>query len=440
VLRQPDNSLPIDNRNPGFNGLSDFNITNAAPLLQRDDQEFVLFQHYTLLEALYESPFYWMVADRGYEPTALAHRGGFTEAFARECLERVFGCGQVHANVDIVRKKGEKVGEIDVLLVFGNRAIVLQAKSKRLTLEARKGNDSQIQDDFKKAVQDAYDQAHDCAVALRASGCSLLGPDGQVIDIPTDVKEIYPICIVADHYPALSFQTRQFLKCQASERIAPPVVTDVFALDVITEMLESPLRLLSYLSLRARFNEKLMVTNELTLLSYHLKYNLWLGDEYDFVSLLDDFAMDLDVAMAVRREGLPGAGTPDGILTRHRATAVGRMLTEMDRRPDPAAIDLGLLLMQLSEDTIADLSRTIDHAAAQCRTKRTGHQITIGIEGASVGLTIHCNSRPDDLAAARLAAHSEARKYSQKAERWFGLPARRRFDSVRPQIGISLGA
>ena len=46
--------------------------------------------------------------------------------------------------------KGKKVGEIDVLVIFGDRAIVLQAKSKRLTLEARKGNDNQIKDDFKK--------------------------------------------------------------------------------------------------------------------------------------------------------------------------------------------------------------------------------------------------------------------------------------------------
>ena len=39
----------------------------------------------------------------------------------------------------------------------------------------------------------------------------------------------------------------------------------------MTEMLESPLQLLSYLELRARFGERLMVTQETTLLSFHLK-------------------------------------------------------------------------------------------------------------------------------------------------------------------------
>ena len=55
-------------------------------------------------------------------------------------------------NIEIIRSKNEVLSEIDVLVIFGDRAIVLQAKSKKLTLEARKGNDLQLKDDFKKAV------------------------------------------------------------------------------------------------------------------------------------------------------------------------------------------------------------------------------------------------------------------------------------------------
>jgi hypothetical protein len=45
------------------------------------------------------------------------------------------------------------------LRLNSNRAIILQAKSKKLTIAARQGNDNRLQDDFKKAVQGAYDQA-----------------------------------------------------------------------------------------------------------------------------------------------------------------------------------------------------------------------------------------------------------------------------------------
>ena len=75
----------------------------------------------------------------------------------------MFGTDRVFQNVEILKSTGQILGEIDVLVIFGNRVIVLQAKSKKLTLEARKGNDRQLQEDFKKAVQDAVDQSFKCA-------------------------------------------------------------------------------------------------------------------------------------------------------------------------------------------------------------------------------------------------------------------------------------
>lgn len=137
-------TLPREEKNQAFRSIHDFNVANATPILRLHDQDFVLFQQHSLAEALYDSSFYWMSDDPAYRSVAMMNRGRFTEAFSRERLELVFGDKNVHSNVDIYESKGKKVGEIDVLIIFANRAIVLQAKSKRLTLEARKGNDNQI--------------------------------------------------------------------------------------------------------------------------------------------------------------------------------------------------------------------------------------------------------------------------------------------------------
>ena len=48
--------------------------------------------------------------------------------------------------------------------------------------------------------------------------------------------------------------------------MSPPFVMDVFALDAITEMLNSPLQLLSYIDRRTGYTEKLMASHELTIL------------------------------------------------------------------------------------------------------------------------------------------------------------------------------
>jgi hypothetical protein len=401
--------------------LQAYNAASGTPLLRKEAGEYILLQQYSLFEALYESPFYWMGADKQYASTALTNRGRFTEKFSLNCLAKVFGAAHVFANVDIWKSKGQKLGEIDVLVLFGNRAIVLQAKSKRLTLEARKGNDLQIKDDFKKAIQESYDQAYLCATALTGVDPNLTDSDGNPITLHERIKTVYPLCTVADHYPALSFQGRQFLKTQQAKGLAEPLVTDVFVLDAMTEMLESPLRLLSYLELRSRFSGKLMVTHEHTLLSFHLKRNLWLNDDYDLVVLEDDIAADLDIAMAARREGLPGKRTPDGILTRIRGTAVGNIVAAIETLPDPSTIELGLLLLEMSEETVTELSRGIRQICAQSRADGKKHDITIGLGKSSSGLTVHCNLA-DALSAKRLLrTHCEGRKYSQKADRWFGL-------------------
>ena len=160
---------------------------------------------------------------------------------------------------------------------------------------------------------------------------------------------IFPLSVVVDHYPALAFQARHLLVAKNSERIHLPLVIDVFALDAITEMLDSPLRFLSYLALRSQFGDKLLAMHELTLLSYHLKRNLWVGSDTDLIYMEDDVSTDLDVAMTVRRNGVSGKATPDGILTRFDGTPFSDIISQIDNQENPVAIDLGLTLLELNE-------------------------------------------------------------------------------------------
>lgn len=413
-------TLPIAERNGRFTALNDFNVANAFPMLQMGPRERVLFHQYSLAEALYEAPFYWMGADKSYVAKAMANRGSFTEEFSKERLERVFGSANVFANVDILDGKGNKAGEIDVLVVFGSRAIVLQAKSKRLTLEARKGNEGQIRDDFKKSIQDSYDQGYECAKFLLDPSYRLT-KGGVEFAITRTFKEIYILCVVADHYPVLAFQARQFLRYTSDDIVQPPFVMDVFALDAMTEMLESPLRLLSYISQRTKYSERLMAPHESTVLSYHLRHNLWLEEGQDMVLLHDDISADLDVAMAVRRDGIPGQRTPDGILTRFEATALGRLVKQIEAHPDPGTIELGFMLLTLGEDTVTETSKAIERITEQARRDRRHHDLTIGISSGSTGFTIHCNADSASVAAERLRDHCRRRKYAQKADTWFGV-------------------
>jgi hypothetical protein len=150
----------------------------------------------------------------------------------------------------------------------------------------------------------------------------------------------------------------------------------------------------------------------------------------------DDFSAGLDIAMTVRRMGVSGAATPDGILTRFDGTTLGRVVKEIEARPEPATIDLGFLLLSLSEDTVKDTSRAIDGLAARSRTDGKLHDLTLGFGAGETGLTVHCSDDPASIAGPRLRSHCERRKFKEKANHWFGLCMGPKGPNVR--FGISL--
>lgn len=427
--------LPSTDRNEGFNALHDFNTVTAMPLLRTPNGEFLSLQTYSLAEAIYEAPHHWMYQDEAYRPTLSKNRGDFTENFVAERLGLVFGKDRVHLNVDIFKTKAAKVSDVDVLVVWGNRAIIVQAKSKRLTLESRKGNDQVIRSDFKKAVQVAYDQGTACAKSLIERDCRLVAADGREVVLPDDIKEIYIFCVISDHYPALSFQARQFLKTESIERVQAPLVMDVFTVDAMTEMLQSPLQFLSYVNRRANYAEQLMASQELTILGYHLTKNLWVQPDVNSMHLCDDFSAGLDIAMAVRRAGVQGTATPDGVLTRFGKTTVGRIVKEIEARPEPATIDLGFLMLAMSEQAVTEMSRAVDRLAARTRADGKVHDLTFGFKEGS-GITFHCTDEPSSVAGPRLESYCTLRKYREKASQWFGLCMSSTGPDVR--FGVSL--
>jgi len=385
-------ALTFSGDNGQFNEVGDFNQVAATPLLPTGRDSVLLFSHYAIYEALYESPFFWMHQDRDYKQQASDNRGAFTEQFSQRRLAAVFGKANVHANVNLYEGK-RIVAEADVLVVFGDRIIVVQAKAKKLTLAARKGNDGQIKADFAAAIQKAYDQGAECATAILSGKCRLEDDRGQAVVLPEKVKEIYPFCVVSDHYPALAFQASQYLKYSTDEIVRPPFVMDVFLLDVLAEMLDTPLRFLSYIRMRLESSHKLMMGHELTALAYHLRCNLWLEDEYDMVMLEDSIAADLDSAMTVRREGLPGQRVPPGILTKMKGTHYERLLEQIERRPDPAVLELGFTLLSMGEESCNSVHQAIEGLIKMAKMDGRRHDFVLGMTEPGTGICFHCKGQ-----------------------------------------------
>lgn len=403
----------------GFKSVDDFNHKNAFPIIKVGEETFVNFQVYSLWEALYESPFFWFNEDKAHKSIASKHRGDFTEDFTAERLVLVFGKENVLTNIDIFDGKG-KAGEIDVLVTFGCFAIVVQAKSKKLTIEARKGNSKQLKDDFKKAIQDAYDQAYLCSQLLQKKGYIFKDEFGKEVNIQSNFKTIFPVCIVSNHFPALAAQAWHFLKYKTTNVIKRPYVMDLFLMDIITEMLPSPLWVIDYLNKRSDYGDSIFSNHELVIFSTYIKQNLYFEKDLTLVMLDDDISADLELAMLARRDGYDGPKTPEGFLTFHRKSHVGRIIDDIEFSADYCLQKLGLHLLSMSGDNIDLLNKKISWMIAQFKKDHNHRDISLCFLEKKTGLTVHCNEDNNDTAYKKLLTHCEMRKYTCKAESWVG--------------------
>lgn len=130
---------------------------------------------------------------------------------AFDLLARVFDAQNIYKEAKVY-KGNTVITDIDVLGIAGNKAIIVQAKSKRLTELGRKGNEQQLEIDFKKAIQEAYEQGILCRRAILDKDVTLFLDDKSKINLDESIDDVYIICLTSDHYPALKFQVNNYLK------------------------------------------------------------------------------------------------------------------------------------------------------------------------------------------------------------------------------------
>ena len=105
-------------------------------------------------------------------------------------------------------------------------------------------------------------------------------------------------------------------------------------------------------------------------------------------------------------------------------TRFAGIISEIEDEPNPIAIDLGLMLLELSEDTVETINKFINQVAPRVAVNGGLQSLKVSIPSASAGLTVHCGGLVHSEAKARLERHCAKHKYVDKAKKWFGLAVR----------------
>jgi ankyrin repeat protein len=231
-----------------------------------------------------------MIDDEKYQSTAAKNRGKSAENIVKSLLERKIPKENIFLEVNVNVTKNDTLTDLDVCVVSGNKMLIFQVKSKRLTQLSKKGNIDQFQKDFKLAIQDANDQATKPIPLIISNSCKLKSmSSGEDIDCK-NIDEIHTACIVLDSYPAITTHTRMFFYDEEKT----PVTMSIFDLELLIEYIKDFDMLFDYIKKREEFSKYYIAETELSFFSKYIKTGLFKSSNADMEILDNDFAQIFD--------------------------------------------------------------------------------------------------------------------------------------------------
>jgi hypothetical protein len=395
-----------------------FNELQSRPIVQLPDGRYFLPVGFNLSEAIYESPFFWMNADCSYRGTALLHRGKFAEAETANLLRRVFGTSNVYTDVQVKEKKDRTLTDIDVLAVVGNKAVIAQVKSKRLTELAKLGDEARLVGDFKLSVQEAYEQGLLSRRALLNREARLFSAE-KPIELDESIDDAYILCVTLDHYPAVMHQLDVYLKKQPADPF--PVAISIFDLDMVAFYLADPFKFAYYLRQRVDLSAYYRADTEMSLLGLHLKQKLFKEKEADFVVLDSSFAQLVDANFPVLRGSIPKTAAADKLHHQWKNQDFQILLDQAKAAGEPRFCDVVFFLYDLAGDGADKLIHTLKMLKRRTANDHRSHDARMPFTDSRGGTTIV--SEPTSPAALRrkLLGLARVAKYKSKADVWLGL-------------------
>ena len=298
-----------------------------------------------------------------------------------------------------------------MLVAYGEFVVVVQAKSKRVTLKARAGDTDALKADFEGAIQAPYRQALDCIELIRAGACCI-DKDGNELEFDAGSR-FFPVVVLSDHFPSSTILSRRLL--EEDEQVAP-VIWDLGALDCIARLLPTPIEMLVYLKCRSDVFESIVSDSEFNYLGYHIGSKLALPSdsdmlllERDWATVVDDFMVSADLGISAER--------PVAILERHEIPVVSELLSTL-KEADQAVASIVVDLYDFSSAAPGEMSSTVVNVRKEIAA--TGKAIkSFSIRTASGGLTYAVTQNWDEKAAMAARVIGGKHKYDTKSDRWY---------------------
>ncbi|MFX1296918.1 MAG: hypothetical protein ACFFD2_18930 [Promethearchaeota archaeon] len=220
-----------------------------------------------------------------YSKTFLKKKAKLLEEMSINYLRNIMPKARIYNELFYyIEQDGEKVlYETDGLIIFDENLLILEAKSHKLTLSAKRGSILRIEKTVKNVIDDAYNQAIRCKhYIINNSPADFFDKHNKkVVSLKVEnFKSIYIINTTYENLLHLSVKLHDLKNFNLIEGKEWPWTVFINDLRIISEIVECPSIFLLYLQRRIKMNdlELLMNSDELDFFMFFLKTGLYFDD------------------------------------------------------------------------------------------------------------------------------------------------------------------
>ena len=414
---------------PGSTTALGLDRIRRRPLLADGEGNYILVSHLALFwalrpaleEALKNGP-RWHRYERA--------RGALVERSALGYLSAALPGARTHEDVSFsLADDGQKVEyEIDGLVILDTVMFVVEGKSSPLSAASRRGAPLRLRSQLEEILVKAAGQAERARQALKEGGVSFRTRRGEVIEIPKQVSEIFPIVVTLENFSELTTMIWELQEAGLLPAETPtPWALSLYELELICDLTEYPAMFVQFLRRRAHLNElrRVRAGDELDWWMHYLEQGLFFDEDLEAEPDLDGIFLlsqtdPLDAYYLWRRgqrakkakkprQKLPGALR--GLLDALRDSAL------------PGHVEASVALLELNGQGRHEFPRNFKRIREATRADGEFHDLSITISGrASLGIT--CLAAPGSDRSEleqRLAFLARLKKHQTRLHRWVGL-------------------
>ncbi len=411
---------PNNQLNKIYNNIGNYNLIDSHPIIKLNDNKFFLPIGFFLFQAVYENPYYWMINDKNYFDIASNNRGKVGEEMFYYILEKIFSKENTFKTVKIKTKNDKIITDIDVLCILGNKALCVQIKSKKLTLLSKQGDIHKLENDFKEAFQESYEQGLKCRESILSKNVVFIDENNNELILNEQINECYIICGTTENYTSLTFQLRELLQKKESDPY--PIAFSVFDLELIAYYLKDPYDFLYYIRQRISLSDYYIAVTEIEILGFHLIHKLYKTPISTHCYITEEYAQLIDRNYYPYKTGIKVSDKGDAIKSKYYNEDFEKLLFELKDKRFPISTDLIFNLLDLSGETRDSFIQNIFKIKNKTKNDKKSHNFSFFSNDNFVGMTfISKNNNNKTEIERELSNFCIRKKYATKANIWIGL-------------------